>query len=298
MFRKAIALAQHFTKPVVISQRNHAGACSSMIGAFIVINPDGWIITAGHLHEALDRGFAAVKAARDLAAKRAAIEADPQLMVKEKRKALAKVGHPSADQVVRQAVWWAHDKARLVDSRRLKAADIAVGRLEPFIPDTGAVYPKFRRAGAAFEPGASLCRLGFPFHGFAAVWDDGRQLFMFPPGALPIPFFPLEGMATREVELQSVDASGNVIAPPFPMREIETSSPGLRGQSGGPIFDSDGTVWGVQSSTAHYPLGFSPPVPGSKTNELEHQFLNVGRGVHADTIAGMLSNLGVTFQTA
>ena len=41
---------------------------------------------------------------------------------------------------------------------------------------------------------------------------------------------------------------------------LETSSAGLLGQSGGPIFDIDGTVWAMQSRTTHLPLGFAPKV--------------------------------------
>jgi hypothetical protein len=41
---------------------------------------------------------------------------------------------------------------------------------------------------------------------------------------------------------------------------VEMSSPGLRGQSGGPRFDVNGMVWGLQSRTQHLALGFSPQV--------------------------------------
>ncbi len=80
------------------------------------------------------------------------------------------------------------------------------------------------------------------------------------------------------------------------MRLIETSSPGLKGQSGGPIFDKDGVIWGIQSTTHCLPLGFSPAVPDGKPHEKEHQFLNVGRGVHADTIVGAMNRVGIKFQ--
>ena len=37
------------------------------------------------------------------------------------------------------------------------------------------------------------------------------------------------------------------------------------------IFDKHGTLWGIESHTASLPLGFSPPTPGGKTSEKEHQ---------------------------
>ena len=113
-----------------------------------------------------------------------------------------------------------------------------------------------------------------------------------------MPFFPNDGIFTRVVDVAIDPTTSNVPPPPFPLRFIETSSPGLRGQSGGPVFDCKGTVWGIQSRTIHYPLGFSPPVPGGKPHEKEHQFLNVGWAVHVETIVGALRHSGIAFSLA
>ena len=43
MFRLAYKIAREFTFPVILSRRTIAGACSSSIGAYVVINADGWI---------------------------------------------------------------------------------------------------------------------------------------------------------------------------------------------------------------------------------------------------------------
>jgi hypothetical protein len=153
-------------------------------------------------------------------------------------------------------------------------------------------YPVFKDPDRDFQPGASLCKLGYPFHSITPVYDSAKDSFMLPPGALPMPLFPMDGIFTRNL----------VIAPPpdatlpFPFMFIETSSPGLKGQSGGPIFDTQGTVWGIQCQTAHLPLGFSPPVPGGRASEKEHQFLNVGLGAHPKTILGILDQIGVKVQ--
>ena len=76
------------------------------------------------------------------------------------------------------------------------------------------------------------------------------------------------------------------------MKPIETSTPGLRGQSGGPIFDVAGAVCGMQSKTAHLPLGFSPRSK-SRRRVTEHQFLNVGLAVHAETMLEFFDRHGV-----
>ena len=78
------------------------------------------------------------------------------------------------------------------------------------------------------------------------------------------------------------------------MRILETSTPGLRGQSGGPIFDTNGDIWAIQSRTQHYDLGFKPKAMQSAQEE--HQFLNVGLGVHVQTVLGFLDQLGIKYQ--
>lgn len=139
----------------------------------------------------------------------------------------------------------------------------------------------------------SLCKLGFPFHSIEPTWDDGKKAFVLPPGAVPLPLFPIEGILTRFV---TVPATGP--KPKYPLLYLETSSPGLMGQSGGPIFDVKGTVWAVQSHTTSYPLGFqanNKNLNHTEREHLSHQFLNVGRGVHVATIIGLLEELGVKF---
>ncbi len=143
------------------------------------------------------------------------------------------------------------------------------------------------------QPGRSLCRLGFPFHSVQPVFHPERNAFELPPGSIPLPLFPNDGILTRIVEVEVAPPLDP--PPPFKFQFIETSSPGLLGQSGGPIFDQNGTVWGIQSRTVHHPLGFSPPVPGGKPSEKEHQFMNVGWGVHAETIVGAMRDLGIAF---
>jgi S1-C subfamily serine protease len=114
---------------------------------------------------------------------------------------------------------------------------------------------------------------------------------MLPENALPIPRFPIEGIFTRTIDSRSEDDTPLK----FPIRFVETSTPGLRGQSGGPTVDARGTIWAIQSKTAHLPLGFSPPVPGN-SNLTEHQFLNVGIGIHPVTLFAFFNEQGIKFQ--
>ena len=49
MFSKAVSIAAGFTRPVVISSRTGQGECAGTIGAYVVVNRAGWMLTAGHL---------------------------------------------------------------------------------------------------------------------------------------------------------------------------------------------------------------------------------------------------------
>lgn len=81
----------------------------------------------------------------------------------------------------------------------------------------------------------------------------------------------------------------------YKIRFLETSSPGLRGQSGGSIFDVNGTLWSIQSHTSHYDLGFNPSIQMNGKIIEEFQFLNVGSGVHPETLAAFLKENGVPY---
>lgn len=292
MFRQAVEIAAQYTRPVIISRKTVKGVCSSTMGAFIVVNDDGWIVTTHHILELLNKLTDEIQGVRDIETQRNAIEGDAKLSAIEKWWRLSKLKKPGENTTDQCSAWWSMDGVRATSSAGIQAADISVARLQPFDPAWVKTYPIFKDPSKNFEPGTSLCKLGFPFHNIQPTWNVQAQKFELPPGALPVPRFPIEGIFTRTIEMVVTGSP----APPIPLRLVETSSPGLRGQSGGPIFDVKATIWAVQSHTAHYPLDFTPPVPGGKSGETEHQFLNVGRGVHPDTIFGLLQDQGVKFQ--
>jgi S1-C subfamily serine protease len=81
---------------------------------------------------------------------------------------------------------------------------------------------------------------------------------------------------------------------------IELSSPGLRGQSGGPLFDPTGVVYGMQSSTRHLHLGFDlenfeVPVGVGTKRVTNTPFLHVGQCVHVDIIKEFLHEHQIRF---
>lgn len=303
MFANAYRIASAFTLPVVISSRLQSGACAGAVGACVVVNRDGWILTAAHLmaeimrqRESAGRHIAHQKDVRQL-------EQDTTADKRFRKSKVRAVVRPGADSVRNHSVWWGRDGVQLHDAVVQPAADLALGRLQPFDADSVAHYPVFKTPGDDYAPGRSLCKLGFPFHQVKPVYDEARAAFVLPPGTLPMPLFPIEGIFTRVVlaPMPGVGGKGGKAGKAATGKFVETSSPGLVGQSGGPVVDADGVVWALQSHTRHYALGFSPPAPGKKGAQTdaqkEHQFLNVGLGVHAEAILKLLDEQGVAYQS-
>lgn len=288
MFASACKMAAHFTQPVVLARRRVDGKCGSGIASFVPLNEEGWILTAAHvLKQFADANHEAAEVASH--PRRAdAIRNDPSLPDKAKRERLRQLGKPRADQTEQSSAWWGRDGVMLVEAHVVEPVDLGVARLAPFPKDWIKTYPVLKDPKKNFDNGTSLCKLGFPFHSITPDWDQTTSTFQLPAEAMPLPFFPIEGIFTRtaEIRVQVPPGAPPPPPPPFPLRWLETSSPGLRGQSGGPIFDTEGRVWAIQSRTNHLDLGFT----------LQNQYLNVGLGVHMDTILGFLNQLGVKYE--
>ena len=289
MFVRAIEAVHPFTWPVVVSRRFWSGRLDAAVGTFVIVNPDGWFLTASHILElaiqAEEDGLAVAKHAAAVAGIRAA-----GVTPREEARRVAKlVANP--EWVTNISFWWGRDDLRLAMPFHMnRVADLGLGRLTPFDSSWVSAYPLLERVQDELPAGASLCRLGFPFHDIAPAFDPATGQFLLPPGAVPLPRFPNEGILTR---IQIVSRPSGEHA-----KFIETSSPGLRGQSGGPLFDRDGHVWGLQSHTRHLPLGFSPAVDQNGRMVTEHQFMNVGLATHVDEMIQMLRTHEVSFELA
>jgi hypothetical protein len=288
MFASACAKAREFTRPVVISQYLRNGAYLTSVGSFVVVNREGWILSAWHIQQGMEALVQAVHAAEVYDVAVSAIQSDGPLTPKEQRRQLRKLQAPAPDACRKWSPWWSWDGVQLVEAYgfQLPSADILVGRLEPFDPNWIGLYPEIKDPAKPLPQGTSLCRMGFPFPNIQATYDPPSNRFTFDHSKGQLAIFPIEGILTRYIEAERLP-SGLLLG------FLETSSPGLMGQSGGPIMDVHGAVWAIQSTTRHLSLGFDPPVPGGKPGEKEHQFLNVGWGTHPESIVGLLREKGV-----
>jgi len=151
-------------------------------------------------------------------------------------------------------------------------------------------YAKFLKDGSQLKQGKSLCRYGFPFPEFTNFEHDkiNDEINFTAIGNIKSPTFPIDGILTRHVA-----DTDRIVG-------IELSTPGLKGQSGGPLFDINGLVCGMQSETVQYHLGFDEQKieiisKGRKSTTVNHSFLNIGRCIHVDAIKEFLKANNVKF---
>ena len=138
--------------------------------------------------------------------------------------------------------------------------------------------------------GEFLCRLGFPFPEFSNyIFNDATDdIEWSKEGIAASPRFPIEGMVTRFLGDESK------------VYGIELSTPGLKGQSGGPLFNKDGIVYGMQFSTKHLHLGFDivdkEIISGNQAKKVsDYSFLHLGQCIHVEIIKEFLREKNVKY---
>jgi hypothetical protein len=293
MFSKACSIARNFTKPIIISHRTHSGECKAGIGAMVIINEDGWFVTAWHIIQQIKKLQELNQQYKDLMSQREALENDEKIKNHEKIRRLKSDLKINPNAVTNFSFFGGWQEVQMGKIHYLTEVDLAIGQLTNFDKSKVSSYPEFKVSNSPMDQGKSLCKLGYPFHSIQPTFDGTN--FNLPAGSLPVPIFPLEGIFTRKVNVKS----NSPTPPAFPLMFIETSSPGLRGQSGGPTVDVNGIIWAIQSQTRHMPLGFGDEKhTGKDAEHLKHQYLNVGWGIHAETITSFLKEKGVSFRSS
>ena len=288
MFAQAYKQASKFTQPVIIFTRLFDGTVNCECGAFVIVNNEGWIVTVAHLWDSYSTYEKHADELDQYDHQIQSIKKDRKMNSRQKRSRVQQL-ETNPEWITNSSFWWGRNGVQLKDALFFRDADMVIGRLDPFDPKSVNSYPVFKRP-ETIEVGTMLCKLGYPFHLIEAIYDDKTDSFNLAPGSTPLPRFPLEGIYTRNVKAGR-SKEGN-----YDIEFLETSSPGLRGQSGGPIFDMEGTVWSIQSRTMHFPLGFNPATDGTNQETGEIQYLNVGWGIHPRLLTTLLRDNGIKFK--
>ncbi len=290
MFSKAYNLAKLFTHPLVVAMRYHDKTVESGLGAFVVLNDDGWLMTAAHNFGA---AFAFGQHQQELAQYNEKIEKlNANTQIKDhQRKLLAQALKPNPKWITDFAIMLAGQRIEILEHYFYQQNDIAFIRVDKSFIKGQILFPKIINP-SVINPGTSLCKFGFPFIEVKANFNTVTNQFDLLQNLLPVPFFPIEGIYTRNVLMgKTADGAMDILF-------LETSSPGLKGQSGGPICDTEGNIYAIQSQNVTIPLGFTGTVEINKKKVEENQFFNAGIGVHPQILVDLLVKHNIKFSIA
>jgi len=291
MFTEAIEIAAKFTRAIHSISRNYG---SSVVqpgtATLFFVSSDGWALTCGHVANQFIAGRTLARKAEtfrnELSTRRGTQKEKKLLKELEKKYGYSK---NTAFELHNRFMNCVEGDLKFRIKKHPKV-DIALIKFENYTQLLCDTFPVFPSETSSLQPGKFLCRLGFPFPEFTNFEYDkaNDQLIWTNTGRQATPRFPIEGMLTRFVS----DDQGNLIG-------FELSTPGLRGQSGGPTFDTDGKVWGMQCQTAHLDLNFDVDQKvmrhGIEKRVTDSAFLHTGRCVHIDVLKSFMKDNNVQF---
>lgn len=291
MFADAIETVGGYTRPIMfISRKYKSNAVLGGAGTMFFVNDSGCAVTCRHMAELIGRGRQINERYREFAAEREKIPAGNNY--KSTLQRLERKYGYTEDSIINVKFRFDNCFTRLDEISchfhpKYDLAIVKFGNCGDILYKGHAV---FARDYHELRPGNYFCRMGYPFPEFTcfAYNQERDDIEWTSEGKLSTPRFPLDGMMTRNL------LDGNRII------GVELSTPGLRGQSGGPLFGKDGRVYGIQSATKHLHLGFDmnelKMVIGGRTQVVNNQpFLHVGHCIHADIIKEFLREHNVEY---
>ena len=293
MFIKAIETASQFTRPIHNIMRTYGGK-QLLPGAATIffVNDEGYAVTCKHVIEMLAGADGLNTRFNEFKREREPTLASPkhkqllkglELKYGFKPETVIQSKNNFVDSVDTMSgfTWHLHPTLDLAILKFNDFNKIHYGKPAVFLKDTGGV-----------KQGKFLCRLGFPFAEFSNYTynQNTDDIEWTQTGNQASPIFPLEGMITRFLG----DNDNGIFG-------IEMSTPGLRGQSGGPLFDEKGLVYGMQFSTKHLHLGFDLIDKEIMVNTgikkvSDYSFIHLGQCIHVNAIKQFLQQHNVRFE--
>lgn len=288
MFVEAIQNVAGFTRAIHSISRNFGSQKVDRGAATLFfVNQDGWALTCKHVAQWITQADAINKTY-------SSFQLQSQGMNTGQRKALAKKMGLDESSTAEMRVTFVDcvDQISLIHFNLHPEYDLALLKFDGFQKIHYSGQPIFLNDHQQVQPGQQLCRLGFPFPEFSNFQLNlaKDQLEWTSTGQPRSPRFPIDGMLTRFLGDQNGKIHG-----------IELSTPGLRGQSGGPLFDVSGRIVGMQSRTKHLHLGFDiedkEVVAHGKVKKVnDYAFIHLGECVHISVIKDFMTQYGVAFQ--
>lgn len=281
MFVKAIKDSISFTKQLRTIHRTYGSKdVHKTASTLMVINQDGWLLTAKHVAQNFNLANILNKRYQDFQhAKKDSVLSQAEIENQFKYKPGVPIqlknqfygvfkGTPSGIKVIFH-----------------KTLDLALVKIEGDVDMLTNEYPLFSENEV--EVGMMLCKLGYPFSEYTCVAYDAIQddIVFTQTGKQSSPYFPLDGMVTRKI------GNGEKVI------GFEMSTPGIKGQSGGPVFDEQGVIYGMQSGTKSHDLDLrmkkSIQTIDGPVDHTTYAFMNVGVVISSREIIAFLEENSV-----
>ena len=293
MFQDAIEKVLQFTRPLHSISRTYEGLILPGSSTFFFVNGEGVAVTCRHVAEMIpaaeniNQHYQRFKVERN----NLSGPGKKQLQALEQRYQYL----PESTIQLKNNFLNCFDTIREIACHTHPTLDLAILEFKGFNKVFYTSHARFLKDSTKIKQGMSLCRIGYPFPEFSNFrynqeMDDIEWTNTGNPNS---PSFPMDGIVTRFVANSPNDGISG----------IEMSTPGLRGQSGGPLFDTNGVVYGMQYATNHLHLGFDLHghdiiSNGKRMKVSNNPFLHVGLCVHADKIKAFLQEKNIRFSEA
>jgi Trypsin-like peptidase domain len=292
MFQEAIEKVLQFTRPLHTISRTYGGLVLPGSSTFFFVNDQGVAITCKHVMdlipaaENINRMYASYRDERNRIANDAKMKRNLQgLQLKYKYL-------PETTVQMKHNFLSSFDTIQEITCHAHPTLDLAILEFKGFNKTFYNGHATFVKDSSTIRQGKSLARIGFPFPEFNNFRHNPEtdDIEWTDTGNPNSPSFPIDGIVTRFV---ATHPTGGITG-------IEMSTPGLRGQSGGPLFDTQGRIYGMQHATNHLHLGFDMKDfeivnNGKKMKISNNPFLHVGICVHVDRIKDFLREKNIRF---
>lgn len=266
MFKRGYEINRKYTRAIYSGVKLlGSDEVISGISSCIIVNNEGWLLTCKHVAEQIIYS----EEIKELFEEYKTIENDKNKLIEFKKK------HDLTDEDVISQINIFVDifKGGYLEKIILdKTLDIALIKWSEFDEISTDHFPIFSSTKVSI--GEYVCKLGFAFLEYDYFYYDKikKEILKIQDKEFDAPLFPLDGMVTRYIRLES---TSEVM--------FELSTPGIKGQSGGSIFNKEGHVIGMQSATRHMDLMFDingKVKRGTKYQDVdEKQFINLGVGI-------------------
>ncbi len=293
MFENAIDTASQFTRSLHTITRNYSSATIRKgASTLFFVNDEGWALTCRHVADLLTTQIELDQVKEKFISDRTLLIPTAKQPKSIERDLAKKYGFDgNTNYEIRNYFLNCYDSISDLYIKKHPLYDVALIKFNGYSQLYCNSFPIFSGNGAELKSGKHLCRLGYPFAEFTNFNHDlsTDTIQWNSNGKIDTPIFPIDGMMTR----QYVDDTGTVFA-------FEMSTPGLKGQSGGPAFDKDGIIWGMQYATRHLDLDFDVKEKviraGVEKEVTNSPFLHVGLCIHIDILKAFMREQNVNFQ--